>query len=641
MRPNANVAERKGDLGGQKIAMTFDQNSLAHLMNVMTDLYADAELAVIREYSTNAWDSHKAAGINKPIEVTLPNGLSPYFKVKDYGLGMDIDDIENIYSQYGASTKRDTDDQVGMLGLGCKSALSYTQQFNVVAVKNGHKYNVAVSRTENGSGVMEIVLDTETDEPNGVEIIVPAKRGNMFEQKAREFYQFWERGSVLVNGEEPDYISGREVKSGLLMVPELSKDYLIMGNVGYPLDDRHQIGNRTYYSRYGVVARVEIGDVNFTPSRESLHYTKKTEATINRIRDEFKAGLDGIVERDVTACATQEEALNTYLEWYNLLGGGYNRYPFADVEYKGKKVPLRIEHPFLSYKVNHTRYAVDSHNIIDIKTARDTPIIYGFSGEKISGHQREKMRTWRTLNGFTSNNILICDELPDVLEEDWIPESKVYSWDDVKTAKAPGQKSGRPAALYDVYLPGATRIKQVKADEFPDDVEIALVAPRDLPNFRTVKAFLEEKDNVMIVRLQQYRWEKFRRSYPDAKDLTSFFKEMYESAVDGLTEEDKFNLGLDYRVRTLLQSLNEKEIADPELVTAIIAAKEVKPSDTLKRYEEMKELYGNFHFARYGQREIERVNPLEKYVLLKYHYYDMDMEHATVYINAAYEKFVK
>ncbi|QQO39826.1 hypothetical protein SEA_BELFORT_166 [Streptomyces phage Belfort] len=641
MRPNANVAERQGDLGGQKIAMTFDQNSLAHLMRVMTDLYSDPELAVIREYSTNAWDSHKAAGVTRPIEVTLPNGLSPFFKVKDFGLGMDISDIENIYSQYGASTKRDTDDQVGMLGLGCKSALSYTQQFNVVAVKNGRKYNVAVSRTEDGSGMMEIVLDTETDEPNGVEIIVPVKRGHNFQRKAIEFYQFWEKGSVLVDGTEPNYISGREVKDGILMVPDLSKDYLVMGNVGYPLADNYQLGNRNYYSKYGVVARVDIGDVNFTPSRESLHYTKMTEATINRIREEFKAGLDGIVERDVAACKSQEEALNTYLEWYNLLGGGYNRYPFPDCEYQGKKVPLKINHPFLSYKVNHTRYAVDSHAWIDIKTARDTPIIYGFAGEKISGHQREKMRTWRTMNGFESNNILICDELPEILEEDWIPESKIYSWEDVKKAKAPGQKTGRPKAMFDVWLPGAVRIKSVTADDFPDDARIALVAPRDVPNNKVVLKFIEEHDDVMIVRLQSYRWDKFRKSYPQALNLGDMLAKMYNESVEALTDDDKFNLGLDYRVRSLLQSLNEAEINDPELVKAIIAAKEVTPSATLKRYEQMNDLFSGHYFVRRSSLNINRINPLEKYTLLQNSYYNYDVKHATVYINAAYEAFVK
>ena len=32
MRPNANVADSTGDLGGQKIAMTFVKNCLVHLM---------------------------------------------------------------------------------------------------------------------------------------------------------------------------------------------------------------------------------------------------------------------------------------------------------------------------------------------------------------------------------------------------------------------------------------------------------------------------------------------------------------------------------------------------------------------------------------------------------------------------------
>ena len=40
--------------------MSIDQSALSHIMNVLTDLYADPELAVIREYSSNALDSHIA-----------------------------------------------------------------------------------------------------------------------------------------------------------------------------------------------------------------------------------------------------------------------------------------------------------------------------------------------------------------------------------------------------------------------------------------------------------------------------------------------------------------------------------------------------------------------------------------------------
>jgi len=41
----------QGSLGGEKVAMTLDQNSTAHLMSLLTNLYSDPLLAIIREYS--------------------------------------------------------------------------------------------------------------------------------------------------------------------------------------------------------------------------------------------------------------------------------------------------------------------------------------------------------------------------------------------------------------------------------------------------------------------------------------------------------------------------------------------------------------------------------------------------------------
>lgn len=69
MRTHFDIAH-EGTLGSEdRTRMTFDENSIAHLMSVLTDLYSDPEMAVIREYSTNALDAHRAAGINDPIEV--------------------------------------------------------------------------------------------------------------------------------------------------------------------------------------------------------------------------------------------------------------------------------------------------------------------------------------------------------------------------------------------------------------------------------------------------------------------------------------------------------------------------------------------------------------------------------------------
>jgi hypothetical protein len=113
------------------IGMTIDEGAMAHIMSVLTDLYSDPIAAVIREYSTNGYDAHVEAGITRPIEVNLPSVYAQTFTVRDYGLGLDLDDLYRIYSRYGASTKRESNDVVGMLGLGCKSGLTFTNQFSM------------------------------------------------------------------------------------------------------------------------------------------------------------------------------------------------------------------------------------------------------------------------------------------------------------------------------------------------------------------------------------------------------------------------------------------------------------------------------------------------------------------------------
>ena len=74
-------------------------------------------MAVLREVTTNALDAHVAAGVTRPSRST-PTELAPVLTIKDYGVGLSVEDIRNIFSQYGASTKRETNDQVGSLGLG-------------------------------------------------------------------------------------------------------------------------------------------------------------------------------------------------------------------------------------------------------------------------------------------------------------------------------------------------------------------------------------------------------------------------------------------------------------------------------------------------------------------------------------------
>jgi hypothetical protein len=59
--PVLNITET-GSLSGIEIPMEIDQDGLAHIIGLVTNLYSDVELAIIREYSTNAMDAHKDAG---------------------------------------------------------------------------------------------------------------------------------------------------------------------------------------------------------------------------------------------------------------------------------------------------------------------------------------------------------------------------------------------------------------------------------------------------------------------------------------------------------------------------------------------------------------------------------------------------
>ena len=81
---------------------------LPFIFNILRNsLYSNKELAVLREYSCNCFDAHVQAGKQDiPIKITLPSELDPTLRFRDYGVAMTHDEIKNIFTEYGVSTKR-------------------------------------------------------------------------------------------------------------------------------------------------------------------------------------------------------------------------------------------------------------------------------------------------------------------------------------------------------------------------------------------------------------------------------------------------------------------------------------------------------------------------------------------------------
>jgi HSP90 family molecular chaperone len=103
----------------ESIGMSLDLDSAQILMQMLSkNLYSDPIGSTVRECASNALDSHRRAGTEDPIIVFLgSNEDGNYeFSVEDFGIGLDADDVKNIISKYGKSTKRLSNNELGMMG---------------------------------------------------------------------------------------------------------------------------------------------------------------------------------------------------------------------------------------------------------------------------------------------------------------------------------------------------------------------------------------------------------------------------------------------------------------------------------------------------------------------------------------------
>lgn len=348
-------------------AMTISAEGTAHIMSLLTDLYSDPNLAVLREYSTNALDSHKEAGQDAPIEVSLPSGLNPSFVVADRGVGMSAHEIRTIYSAYGASTKRNDFSQVGAFGLGCKAALTMTQQFTLNSVKNGQRTVAVISRGDDGVGRVNIVSTTKTDDPNGVTVTVPVADHYKFNANVDRFFRTWPKGSVQVDGREPvsiwdgDLYTTKTGYTHLVTGATRSNELfsVIMGGMAYPVrfsdigvqvsywtasnsDLLSRVASRLESSSISVLSEIPIGSIDLTPSREDIRYSDRTVKFLRGLFEQMTEDLPDFITKQISKATTRKEALDERHKWNGLAEAV--RVAVKDITWNGETIPVEIGH---------------------------------------------------------------------------------------------------------------------------------------------------------------------------------------------------------------------------------------------------------------------------------------------------------
>lgn len=134
----------------EQITMGIDKASQSFIIDRLVDLYEDPLLSAIREVISNAIDASVKAKSDHAIEITYPTLKNPFFKVRDFGTGMNRDQLTTLYAQFGASNKREDLDQIGAYGLGAKSPLAYTNSLIIHTVQDGVEEQAVAVRSKDG-----------------------------------------------------------------------------------------------------------------------------------------------------------------------------------------------------------------------------------------------------------------------------------------------------------------------------------------------------------------------------------------------------------------------------------------------------------------------------------------------------------
>lgn len=357
------------------------KNSKKMFILLSSKLYANPIRAIVREISTNAIDAHILSGTpERPFDVALPSKLRSTFMVRDYGPGLTDTQIREIYTTYGESTKDDSDDFNGAMGLGSKSPFGYTNTYTVASYLNGKKTTYTMFMLDGEPRFTAGEVEDAPGEENGLCVTVPVKTEdadrfnheacsvfNSFATKPKingQDFETWMhsqyRMTVTRRRMDMDNIAIETVQSDnfkLLGAPFIG---VWMANVVYPIneslleqsmandksigEERAKFLCRTAFSHVKTVLggvttsvqfRVPTGSVGFTPNREDLQYDRKTvrymSSLLAQVLDGLSKGIETILneleESDPVECIAQ---LRQHPLWNAVSNGTQERHGSAE-----------------------------------------------------------------------------------------------------------------------------------------------------------------------------------------------------------------------------------------------------------------------------------------------------------------------
>lgn len=339
------VAENVQTLGtGDDMEFTIGDASL--IMRMLSDNYSNLLRVVPQEYLCNARDAHREIGKHDtPIKVTLPTRFEPTLTIRDYGPSLSPERIKNVFTVFGKSTKRGSNNETGGFGIGAKCGFAYNNAFTVRAITEGILRVYAMTINEAGKPTCTPMGEVETDQPDGSEIIIPIKTDdiNSIEYWTKHCVQYWDVKPEFTNLTSPIDNGIDQEGEGWVADKEQACPFVILDGVQYPIDHSllRDYGTDLYnINHIGVGFVFNTGDVKPAPNRETLVYTDEVKQTIQqRASDVIKQFQERMTE-EVQKAKDLPEAYQIFGELNDVIGKGIvdhvvwndykvNRYSFS------------------------------------------------------------------------------------------------------------------------------------------------------------------------------------------------------------------------------------------------------------------------------------------------------------------------
>jgi len=360
---------------GEFKEMSFTIGNVAFVLEILrSKLYSNPVKAICQEIMTNARDAHRELGnADRPIKITLPNEFDENFRVRDFGVGISPERMQDVFINYGNSTKRDSDNETGGFGIGAKTPFAYGDSFQIITVnpedgKNIRREYIAVI-DESRCGKVALASEGVTKEDRGTEIVVPVAKKDFssFRKYATKACRWWDVIPEFVG------ITDEELQDCL----ELSKpkavgndgdwrildtgwntySYIILDGIEYELNydsfysflEEDKVNEiEKICDRNSIVLMFETGDLYITANRESVDYNKDAcELIYERMKKMIKEVSVDFINEIANATSMMEAA--SIFEEKNIFN-----FPRTMFEWNGRKIAST------NYRITCLRYERDN-----------------------------------------------------------------------------------------------------------------------------------------------------------------------------------------------------------------------------------------------------------------------------------------